>query len=95
MCHPIIFLAGEASISKRQQKKQLKKEMLKEAKALRKAVQKEKQKAIAAVKRKEMDHKVQNMTAEEREAYRQKAHAVSQVDSSEPIQRDLIPFRFN
>ena len=56
---------------------------MKQAKALKKLDQKAVQKATAAAKRKEMDHKVQHMTAEEREAYRQKSHAISQVDFQE------------
>ncbi len=71
--------AGGAPLSKRQQKKQMKKQLLKQGKLEKKAAKKEQNKAAAALKRKEMDERVQNMTPKEREAYRQKSHAVGQV----------------
>lgn len=70
---------GGVPISKRQQKKLLKKQAAKQNRQEKKAMKKEESKAKAAAKRKEMDERVSKMTAEEREAYRQKAHAASQV----------------
>lgn len=66
-------------MSKRQQKKLLRKEAAKQCRQKKKSAKKDEAKLKAAEKRKEMDIRIKSMSQEEREAYKQRSHAASQV----------------